>query len=136
MPGFLVLLLRKHMMYIFVHICCAVLNRSVTSYSLRPHGLQPARLLCPWGFSRQEYWSGLSCLPPGDSPSPGIDPDLLHCRQILYQLSHQGSPCSHIPTYILYLHQRIPFYIPLPSSLSDQHLLNFQTTFQFFDCFF
>ena len=28
---------------------------SVVSDSLRPHGLQPARLLCPWGFSRQEY---------------------------------------------------------------------------------
>ena len=27
--------------------------------SLQPHGLQPTRLLSPWGFSRQEYWSGL-----------------------------------------------------------------------------
>ena len=25
------------------------------------------------GFSRQEYWSGLSCPPPGDLPNPGID---------------------------------------------------------------
>ena len=25
-------------------------------------------------------------------PNPGIDPGLPHCRQILYQLSHQGSP--------------------------------------------
>ena len=25
------------------------------------------------GFSRQEYWSGLLCLPPGDLPDPGID---------------------------------------------------------------
>ena len=24
------------------------------------------------GFSRQEYWSGLPCLPPGDLPHPGI----------------------------------------------------------------
>ena len=24
------------------------------------------------GFSRQEYWSGLPCLPPGDLPNPGI----------------------------------------------------------------
>ena len=24
------------------------------------------------GFSRQEYWSGLPCPPPGDLPSPGI----------------------------------------------------------------
>ena len=26
------------------------------------------------GFSRQEYWSGLSCLPPGDFPDPGVKP--------------------------------------------------------------
>ena len=25
------------------------------------------------GFSRQEYWSGLSCPPPGDLPNPGIE---------------------------------------------------------------
>ena len=44
------------------------------SNSLPPHGLQPARLLCPWGFSRKEYWSGLSCPSPGDLPNPGIKP--------------------------------------------------------------
>ena len=26
------------------------------------------------GFSRQEYWSGLSCPPPGDLPNPGTEP--------------------------------------------------------------
>ena len=26
------------------------------------------------GFSRQEYWSGFPCLPPGDLPDPGIEP--------------------------------------------------------------
>ena len=41
-------------------------------------------LLTPWtaarqaplsmGFSRQEYWSGLPCPPPGDLPDPGIEP--------------------------------------------------------------
>ena len=36
--------------------------------------LQPARLLCPWGFSRQEYWSGLLWPPPGDLPNPEIVP--------------------------------------------------------------
>ena len=35
-----------------------VLSHSVMSDSLRPHGLKPAKLLCPWGFSRQEYWCG------------------------------------------------------------------------------
>ena len=42
------------------------------------------------GFSRQEYWSGLSFLSPGDLPDPGIKPGLPHCKQILYQLIHQG----------------------------------------------
>ena len=29
------------------------------------------------GFSRQEYWSGLLCLPPWDLPNPGIEPKSL-----------------------------------------------------------
>ena len=29
------------------------------------------------GFSRQEYWSGLQRLPPGDLPNPGIQPTSL-----------------------------------------------------------
>ena len=44
------------------------------SDSFRPHGLQPSRLLWPWGFSKQEYWSGLLCPPPGDLPHPEIEP--------------------------------------------------------------
>ena len=28
----------------------------------------------PWGFSRQEYWSGLPYPPPGVLPNPGIEP--------------------------------------------------------------
>ena len=50
-----------------------VLSHSVVSDSLQPHGLQPARLLCPWRFSRQEHWSGLPCPPPADLPNPGIE---------------------------------------------------------------
>ena len=53
---------------------CAVLSLSVMSDSLQPCGLQPIRLLCAWGFSRQEYWSGLPYPPPGDLPNPGIEP--------------------------------------------------------------
>ena len=30
------------------------------------------RLLCPWGFTRQEYWNPLSHLPPEDLPNPWI----------------------------------------------------------------
>ena len=58
-------------------------------------------LVTPWteayqappsmGFSRQEYRSGLPLPSPGDLPDPG-NPGLAHCRQMLYHLSHQGSP--------------------------------------------
>ena len=73
-----------------LHMC--VLSCSVVSDSWWPHGLQPAWLLCQWGFSRQEYWSGLPCPPPGNLPKPGSNPGLPQCRRILYHLSHQGSP--------------------------------------------
>ena len=26
------------------------------------------------GFSRQQYWSGVLCPPPGDLPDPGMEP--------------------------------------------------------------
>ena len=29
------------------------------------------------GFSRQEYWSGLPCPPPGDLPDSGMEPESL-----------------------------------------------------------
>ena len=43
-------------------------------------------------FSRQEYWSGWPFLSSGDLPNQGSYLGLLHCRWILYHLSHQGSP--------------------------------------------
>ena len=33
--------------------------------------------LYPWGFSRQEYWSGLQCPSSGHLPNPGIEPTSL-----------------------------------------------------------
>ena len=49
------------------------------------------------GFSRQEYWSGLSFPSPGIFPTQGSKPSLLHWQVGSLSLSHQGSP------YITYL---------------------------------
>ena len=59
-------------------------------------------------FSRQEYWRRLACPPPGDLPDPGIELGLLHCRTILYHLSHTEKPYHSVLTlpqvpYIWYL---------------------------------
>jgi len=43
-------------------------------------------------FSRQEYWSGLSCPYPGDLPDPGIEPLSLELEEDSLPLSHWGSP--------------------------------------------
>ena len=53
---------------------CCVLSCSIMSSHLWPHGLYPASLLCSWGFSRQEYWSGYPIPSPEDLPYPGIEP--------------------------------------------------------------
>ena len=39
-------------------------SKAYVSSSSRPCGPWPTRLLCPWGFSRQDYWGELPCPPP------------------------------------------------------------------------
>ena len=69
-----------------------MLSCSVMSDSLRPYGLEPARLLCPWEFSRQEYWTGLPCPPPADLPNPGIEPKSLTLQTDSLPTKSPGKP--------------------------------------------
>ena len=69
------------------------------------------------GFSKQECWSGLPCLPPGDLPDPEIEsrPPALQVASLL--LSHQGSPrLLYIPhpisPIINILYHKSKFVIP------------------------
>ena len=66
------------------------------------------------GFSRQEYWSGLPCPPPGELPDPGIEPSSPVAPSLQADslpLSHQGSPT---PPLILTLFRKIsPAVMPL-----------------------
>ena len=65
---------------------------SVVSNSLRLHGLEPARLLCPWDFPGKHTGTDSHSLLQGIFPTQGSNPRLLPWRQILYHLSHQRSP--------------------------------------------
>ena len=70
-----------------VIICLSVsVSHSVMPDSLRPHGLQPTRLLCPWDFPGKDTGVGCHFLLQGIFPAEGLNPGLLHCRQILYRL--------------------------------------------------
>ena len=62
-------------------------SRSVVSDSLRPHGLYS-----PWDSPGQNTGVRSLSLLHGIFPTQMSNPSLSHCRRILYQLSHQGSP--------------------------------------------
>ena len=65
--------------------------------TLRPHGLEPTSLLCSWDFQARILGVGCHFLLQGIFLTQGSTPRflcLLSCRQILYPLSHQGSPAS------------------------------------------
>ena len=74
-------------------------SHSVVSDTLPPHGLNPARLLCPWNFPGKNTGVGCHALLYGIFPTQGLNPGLLHCRQILYRLSR------HIMTWYLHILQ-------------------------------
>ena len=57
------------------------------SDSLQPHGLYS-----PWNSLGQNTGVGSCSLLQGIFPTQGLNPGLPHCRRILYQLSHEGSP--------------------------------------------
>ena len=71
---------------------CVCVSCSVMSDSLQPHGLQSARLLCPWDSPGKNIGVGFHSLLQGIIPTWGSDSGLPHCRQFLCHLSHQGNP--------------------------------------------
>ena len=88
---------------VYVCVCVCVCERerereterdscSVVSDSLRPHGLEPTRFLCPRNSAGKNTGVGCHSLLQGIFPPWGSNPDRLHCRQILHHLSHRASP--------------------------------------------
>ena len=67
-------------------------SSSVMSDTLRFHGLQPTRLLCPWYSPGKKTGVGSQFLLQGIFPTQWLNLGLFHCRWILYCLSHQGRP--------------------------------------------
>ena len=85
---------------IIMYVCLAAQSCPTL---LDPTDCSPPGAFVLGDFSRQEYWSGLPCPPVGDFPNQGVEPRSLALRQIIYRLSHQGSP-------------RIPGWVTYPSS--------------------
>ena len=59
----------------------------------------------PMGFSRQGYWSGLPCPPPGDLPDPGTEPGFL---------SLQADSLPFEPRTFKVLYRKVLNYLKVP----------------------
>ena len=75
-----------------VCVCALVAQLCATLCELMPLGLMSLVLLCPCDSPGKNTGEGWHFLLQGKFPTQGSNPGLLHCRQILYHLSHQGSP--------------------------------------------
>ena len=90
---------------ISVCICvcvCVCVSLSVASNFLRPHRLQPARLLCSWNSPGKNTGGSSHSILQGIFQTQGSNPGLLYYRQILYHLSLQGNLVIHICIPILF----------------------------------
>ena len=77
-----------------VHACYSCAN------TLRPPWTVARKAPLPMGFSRQEYWIGLPCFPPGDLPHPGTEPaSLMSPASVggLFTTCYLGSPTRKVP---------------------------------------
>ena len=63
---------------------CDPMDCSLPGYRLPGYG-------GPWGFPGKNTGVGCHFLLQGIFPTQGSNPGLLHCRQILYRLSYEGS---------------------------------------------
>ena len=97
--------------YVCVCVCesenvsCAILSKS-----LQPYGLQPAGLLCPWNSPGKNTGVSKYSLLQGIFLTQGSNLGLLHCRQILYHLSHQEGPYMYVYVYAymcVYVHVHV-----------------------------
>ena len=78
---------------------------SVMSDSLRSHVLQPFRFLCPWNSPGKNTEVGSHALLQGIFLTQGLNLGLLHCKQILYHLGHEGRP-HHLSRFTLLVDER------------------------------
>ena len=102
--------------FLYLPICMSSCVCSVVSDSLQCRELQPARLLCSWDSLGKNTGVGCHALLQGIFLTQGMNTcllGLLHCRQILFCLSHGEahlycprllfSPCLKFILYVFYI---------------------------------
>ena len=73
--------------YMYLYLLCSVLSEA-----LWPHGLRPARLLCPWDSPGKNTGAGCHAVLQGTFPTQGWKPHLLHWKADSSPLVPPGKP--------------------------------------------
>ena len=98
-----------------LYICCCCLVAKSCLTLCKPMDSSPPGSSAHWiSQAKILEWVAIS-FSRGIFPTHGSNPHLLHCRQILYQLSHQGSPIC-LPL------SKLVFSFLIPSSLSISYI--------------
>ena len=109
-----------HMLGVCAHVLCAF---SVISDSLRHRGLEPARLLCPWGFPGENTRVSCHFLLQEIFPTEELNPSLLtllHWWVHSLPLEPPGKP--------IYIHAHIYMYVCVCVSFQSFPLLVIRNT--------
>ena len=77
------------------------------------------------GFFRQEYWSRLSCPPPGDLPNPGIEPTSLMSPALAGRFFTTNTPWEALFAAETLQFGQFDLQAPAPESLSVFPIFNY-----------
>ena len=87
-------------MYVWVYMNPCVPEKEVKVLAAQSCPTLCNPMNCNWNSLGKNTGVGSHSLLQGIFPTQGSNSCLLHCRHILYSLSHQGSLCTYISTYI------------------------------------
>ena len=88
------------------------------------------------GFSRQEYWSGLPCPPPGDLPNPGIEPMSLMSPAVAGRFFTTSTTYEALPSDQMVVSTFRVFLTEFVSTILFPNILVFLLSSTWLDCIF
>ena len=91
-------------------------------YSTGEEHKSESEMDCPWNSLGQDMGVGSLSLLQGIFPTQGSNPGLLHCRLILYQLCHKGSPIrEELLQNVIHWRKWQPTQVYLPQEPHEQY---------------
>ena len=108
----------------------------ITTMCIRAKSLQSCLTLCDHmaplsvGFSRQEYWSGLPCPPPGDLPNTGIEATSLTSLSRVRLFVTSWTVAYQAPLSTGFSRQEYWSGVPLPSLIKAARTTEIQRVYK------